>query len=119
MRAVAKKKGPAWHQAGPLSRILLLRIYRSIGRRLPAEEGQRRLRAGVGLGQDRRRRGGEDLVSGQVRRLLGEIRVPDRALGGAGVFVGDAQRVDRRTDRELLERTEASTKLADLLDRLV
>src|SRR5262249_10822356 len=34
-------------------------------------------------------------------------------------FVGDAQRVDRRSDRELLERTEASAKLADLLDRLV
>ena len=47
---------------------------------------QGRLRAGVGLGEHRRRGGGEDLRTGEVRGLLGEVRVADGALGGAGVL---------------------------------
>jgi hypothetical protein len=61
----------------------------------------------------------EDLVPRELRRLLGEVGVADRALGGAGVLERDAQAVHGRTDRELLERAEAAAELADLLDGLV
>src|SRR5688500_15885550 len=83
------------------------------------EQLQGGLRGRVGLGQPRRRRLRQDLRTGEVRGLLGEVGVADRALGRAGVLQGDAQVVHGRTDRELLERAEAAAELADLLDGLV
>src|SRR5262245_52466457 len=86
---------------------------------LTSQQRQRGLRAGVGLGQDRRRRLAEDLGARQSSRFLSEVGVTDRALGSAGVFERDAKAVDRRADRELLERTEPASQLRDLLDGLV
>src|SRR6188768_3646172 len=86
--------------------------------RLPQElEGG--LRGGVRLSEHRRRGLCQDLASRQVGGLLGEVGVADRALCGAGVFERHAERVDRRSDRELLERAQTPTELADLLDRLI
>ncbi len=62
---------------------------------LASQQAEGGLRACVGLGQNRCRRGGENLASGEVGGLLGKVGVADRALGGAGVFVRHTEGVDR------------------------
>ena len=83
------------------------------------QQSEAALRGGVGLGQHRGRGLLQDLGAGEVGGFLREVGVGDGALGGRGVFVGDAQAVDRRADRELLERAQPAAEAGDLLDRLV
>ena len=108
----AQKKPPAEVGRGRLGAT-----FCELPRLLQQAEG--RLRGRVGL----RQHGGgglrQDLRPRQVRGLRGEVGIGDRAFGGRGVLVRDAQAVDRRADRELLERAEPAAELADLLDRRV
>src|SRR5262245_45313487 len=53
--------------------------------RLALQQAEGGLRACVGLRQDRRGGGGENLTARQVRRLFREVSVANRALRGADV----------------------------------
>ena len=59
------------------------------------QQGQSLLRSCVGLGQNGGGRLGQDLCSSQIRRLRREIRILNRRLRGAGIFVGNVQGADR------------------------
>ena len=83
------------------------------------EQGENRGRLGIGDRQGLCRCLAEDLGPRQLGGLRGEIGVADRGLGRSRVLQRDTQTVDRRSDRVLLERTEASTEGRDLLDGLV
>src|SRR5688500_9648185 len=83
------------------------------------QQAEGRLRACVGLREDGGRRLRQDLGPRELRGLVREVGVADRALRRVGVLQRDAQAVHGRTDRELLERAQPAAQLADLLHGLV
>ena len=61
----------------------------------------------------------QDLRPRQIRGFLGKVSVSDGAFGGRRIFAGDAEVVDGRRQRVLLERAQSATQRADLRDGLV
>ena len=84
--------------------------------RLPPQQRQHVLRAGVGLGEDRRIGLHEDLRPRQGGGFLGEVGVADGALAGRDVFQCNRQAVDVRFQHVLLERSQAPPQRGDLPD---
>src|ERR1019366_2295342 len=83
------------------------------------QQRQHRLRHAVGCGQHASAGLRENLFSGQVRRLGGEVGIRDRAVAGGHVLQGNAQRILIRLQSILLERAKPATENGDLADGFV
>lgn len=81
-----------------------------------AEQRQHGLGLAVGDGQGLRGRLTENLPTGEVGGLVGEVGVADDGLGRGGVLKRNAQAADGRADDVLLERAETAAEAGGLLD---
>ena len=87
-------------------------VTRERRRRYYREQRQNRRRRLVGLGQRRDTRLVQDVVAGQVRRLLRDVRVTDAAFGGLGVHNLRLRQVDG-VGQTVLELTDLALHAAE------
>src|SRR6185437_8458195 len=82
------------------------------------KQGQRNLGRRIGLRQHGRRRLLKDLGAGQVCRFRGKVGYRDGAFRRRHVLVSHVQAVDRGTEGEGLEGTQAAAKAGNLSNRV-
>ena len=83
------------------------------------EQRQDQLRLLVGVREDRRTGLDQHLMLREVGDFFGEVGIPDHRFGIHGVLERRLQVVRRRGERVLLERTERTTQVRHIVNRLV